>query len=112
MRWWGASYRTLAKQPPPSLAYLGSESCFVEQDMFARSVHYPREWTVPKLPEHPRTMTVSPGRQNDAPAWVTEELIEETLRVWQPRYKHTLTREDAVGIILSVSRLFGALARG
>lgn len=45
------------------------------------------------------------------PAWVTEELIRATLKVWQPFYKSDLTRDDAIGIILSAGRLFGVLSR-
>jgi hypothetical protein len=45
------------------------------------------------------------------PAWVTEELIRTTLKVWQPFYKTPLTRDDAITIILSAGRLFGVLSR-
>jgi hypothetical protein len=50
---------------------------------------------------------VPPG----APAWVTRELIERTIRVWQPYYKAILSSEDALAMILNVGRLWGVLSR-
>jgi hypothetical protein len=44
------------------------------------------------------------------PVWLTEELIEATLRVWQPYYDASLTRENAIDMILSADRLFSALS--
>ena len=43
------------------------------------------------------------------PDWITAELIERTIRVWQPYYEAVLTPEDAVTMILSASRLYQAL---
>lgn len=48
----------------------------------------------------------------DAPPWVSAELIELTLKTWQPYYRETLTPEDAAYIIMSVGRLFDVLSRG
>lgn len=45
--------------------------------------------------------SVPPG----APDWVTADLIEKTIRVWQPYYADPLTPEDALAIIQSVGRL-------
>lgn len=50
---------------------------------------------------------VPPG----APAWVTAELIERTLKVWQPYYRERLTPEDAVTIVCNAGRLFRVLSR-
>lgn len=47
-----------------------------------------------------------------APDWITPELIEATLRTWQPYYQAVLTPEDAVTMILDVGRLFEVLASG
>ena len=44
-----------------------------------------------------------------APAWVTQELLELTLRTFQPRYPTTLTLQDALDMILAVGRLFQLL---
>ena len=41
-----------------------------------------------------------------APDWVTEELILETLDTWQPYYGGSLTAEDALEILLGVTKLF------
>lgn len=43
------------------------------------------------------------------PDWITPELIQETLAVWQPQYKERLTQRDAVEILLSVGNLIDLL---
>jgi hypothetical protein len=45
-----------------------------------------------------------------APDWITPELIEATIRTWQPYYQATLTPDEAVTMILDVGRLFEALS--
>ncbi len=45
-----------------------------------------------------------------APNWITPELIEATIRTWQPYYEATLTPEEAVTMIVDVGRLFEALS--
>lgn len=49
------------------------------------------------------TSLVPPG----SPQWITAELVRLTIKVWQPHYKSVLSPEDAVTILLGVSRLFG-----
>ena len=44
------------------------------------------------------------------PAWITPELIDRTIEVWQPYYEKVLTPEEAVTMIQSVGRLFLALS--
>ena len=51
-------------------------------------------------------------RPAGAPEWVSPELIEQTLRIWQPYYDNQLVAEDALEIILNVGRLVGALSGG
>ncbi len=46
------------------------------------------------------------------PAWVTPQLVERTLRVWQPRYASPLSVDDAVTMILAVGRMYDVVARG
>ncbi|WP_437193675.1 hypothetical protein [Planctomicrobium sp. SH527] len=46
------------------------------------------------------------------PDWITPELIEATIRTWQPYYREVLTPEEAVTMIQSVGRLFDALSSG
>jgi hypothetical protein len=41
-----------------------------------------------------------------APDWVTEDLIIETLETWQPYYNGSLTVEDALEILIGVTKLF------
>jgi len=45
-----------------------------------------------------------------APDWITAELIDATIRTWQPFYKDVLTVDDAVTILVDVGRLFDALS--
>lgn len=44
------------------------------------------------------------------PDWITVELIERTIRVWQPFYPAILTPEEAVTMLLNVGRLFDVLS--
>jgi hypothetical protein len=46
------------------------------------------------------------------PDWITAELIEQTIRVWQPYYEAIVTPEEAVTMILNVGRLYQALSSG
>ena len=46
------------------------------------------------------------------PEWITAELIEATIRVWQPYYQATLTPDEAVTMIQSVGRLYEVLSSG
>lgn len=48
----------------------------------------------------------------ECPSWISEQLIQETVRVWQPYYAEPLTREDAIAMITTVGRLFSILTRG
>lgn len=41
------------------------------------------------------------------PPWITAELIQETIEVWQPYYEKTLTPKDAAAIIRNVAILLG-----
>ena len=46
------------------------------------------------------------GRVPDGtPSWITEDLIEETIRVWQRFCEYPLTEEDALVFLLNVSEL-------
>jgi hypothetical protein len=50
-------------------------------------------------------MSVPPG----TPAWITGDLIEATIRVWQPYYNEPITSEVAVEMLIHVGQLLGAL---
>ena len=43
------------------------------------------------------------------PDWITPELIDETIRVWQPYYREPLTRQDAIEMLSDISRLVAVL---
>jgi hypothetical protein len=64
---------------------------------------------IPPMPRPNAESTCLP-RARAHPAWVTDDLIETTLKVWQPYYDAPLTREDAIDMILATSQLFNALA--
>lgn len=44
-----------------------------------------------------------------APAWVTPQLLDDTLQAWQPFFKRTLTPTDALEILLDWGRLLDLL---
>lgn len=44
------------------------------------------------------------------PAWITPELIELTIRTWQPFYRATLDIDDAIGILLGAASLIRILS--
>ena len=46
------------------------------------------------------------------PDWITADLIEATIRVWQPYCDDLLSPEEAVTMILNVGRLYQALSSG
>jgi hypothetical protein len=43
------------------------------------------------------------------PVWISRDLIEETLAVWQPFYEFSLPEREAIEILLDVGRLFDDL---
>ena len=43
------------------------------------------------------------------PHWITAELIEATIRVWQPYYDTVISPEEALDIIRGVGQLFSIL---
>lgn len=49
--------------------------------------------------------TVPPG----TPAWITRELIDKTISVWQRFYSAQLSAADAVEMLISVGNLFAVL---
>ena len=59
------------------------------------------------VPQNGSTARVPIG----APSWVTAELIEQTLKVWQPFYADQLIPEDALEMIMGVDQLFGVMSR-
>ena len=46
------------------------------------------------------------------PDWITAELIEATIRVWQPYYAEVLSPEEAVTMIQTAGRLYQAFSSG
>jgi hypothetical protein len=44
-----------------------------------------------------------------SPVWITEALIERTIQVWQPRCSYTITRADAIALLVNVARLCDVL---
>jgi hypothetical protein len=52
-----------------------------------------------------RPETAPTVQSSDTPRWITEELLAETIRVWQPRYGKPISTDEAMQIVLAVSRL-------
>jgi hypothetical protein len=44
------------------------------------------------------------------PTWITPELVEATIRTWQPYYKTPLLIDDAIEIIRNAGLLFDVLS--
>lgn len=60
-----------------------------------------------KVPPQPDALCIVPS---GAPSWITAELIEDTIRVWQPYYQQPLTPDDAVAMMMNVGELFDAVS--
>lgn len=43
------------------------------------------------------------------PTWITPEAVADTLATWQPYYRHRLTVDDAVAMLLDLGNLFALL---
>lgn len=44
------------------------------------------------------------------PDWITIELVDATIRTWQPYYQTPLTTDDAIEIIRNAGLLFDAIS--
>jgi len=44
------------------------------------------------------------------PTWITPELVELTVKTWQPYYPQPLTIDEAIDMIRSVGRMWEALS--
>lgn len=62
--------------------------------------------------DNPRPSALDEAVPPGSPAWITPELIRETIRVWQPHYSASVTPEDAVTILMCVGELLPVLAGG
>lgn len=47
----------------------------------------------------------------DCPRWITEDLVESTIRVWQPYYRDPLSVADAIEILRNFHELVAVLRR-
>lgn len=54
----------------------------------------------------PQSVQVPAG----APTWITAELIEHTLQIWQPFYEEQLIPEQAMEIIMGMGRMVDLLS--
>lgn len=50
-----------------------------------------------------------PAAPAGAPAWITPELLADTIETWQPYYGGQLTAMDSLEILLGISQLLDAL---
>lgn len=44
-------------------------------------------------------------------AWITDELVDQTRRVWSPHYGRLLTEDEAVEILTNVKRFADVLLK-
>ena len=49
------------------------------------------------------------GVPGGSPSWISKELIGDTIRVWQPYYRETLTPDIALDMLTNTGHLFDAL---
>ena len=49
--------------------------------------------------------------RSDLPDWVSDELLQKTIEIWQPYYPDQLTRNDAIAIIKNASGVIDCLRR-
>ena len=54
-----------------------------------------------------RAEALPPG----TPAWITMELVRETIEVWSPFYKSPISFDEAVTILRDIGQLFDCLSR-
>ncbi len=59
--------------------------------------------------QHPGEAIIVPA---GVPSWISAELIQLTLSIWQPYYATPLTLDDALAMLLNVGRLCGELSKG
>ncbi|MBC7784170.1 MAG: hypothetical protein H7144_10050 [Burkholderiales bacterium] len=45
----------------------------------------------------------------NTPAWITAALVLNTIRVWQPRYKNTISVSEAITMLTRVGQLMDVL---
>lgn len=63
----------------------------------------------PNFPPAGVVQSAAPLQIENLPAWVSEELIQKTIEVWQPSYADPLTSDDAAAMIINAGRLFDTL---
>jgi hypothetical protein len=66
----------------------------------------PQHATVPEL-KYNSFAQVNPS--SGTPAWITADLINDTIDTWQPFYDRELTADDALEILQNVAHVFDAL---
>lgn len=49
--------------------------------------------------------------RSELPDWVSDELLQKTVEIWQPYYLNQLTRDDAIAIINNVGGVIDCLRR-
>jgi len=54
---------------------------------------------------------VAAGKAGWRPKWVTPELVNDTLALWQPYYGGNLTEEDAVEILVAVGGVLDGISK-
>jgi hypothetical protein len=89
------------RAPPPPIFFFNQELFFVPT-MRRSEVH-----RASKTPARTRAVALPPG----TPAWITMELVRDTIEVWSPFYKSPISLDEAVTILRGVGQLFDCLSR-
>ncbi|MCL2645401.1 MAG: hypothetical protein FWD61_00180 [Phycisphaerales bacterium] len=59
----------------------------------------------------PDRTTATAARNLPSAAWITNEAVAETIRVWSPYYDETLADHEAVEILMNLKNLVDTLSR-
>ena len=71
----------------------------------------PEQTGFPHDVEHHDPVPGADSRRPLSIAWISDELIEETRRVWSPMYGRAISADEAVEILMIVKRFAEVLLR-
>lgn len=72
----------------------------------------PTEQGCPRQGASDPSATAAAARYVPGAAWITQAMVEDTRRVWSPRYGYELSDAEAVEILMNVRRLVQVLWKG
>jgi len=83
-----------------------------EQPGPPKDIRYPEELTgnSPEKSEHENLPEAEAGRPLSM-AWISDDLLTKTQRVWSRAYGRLISEEEAVEILMNVKHMAGALLK-